>query len=427
MVSNQVSLRDVLAGYDRRVQDDFRQAVASTTGTGRVQSLHTLRRSVSVHDSVLESALCPLLEDLPRGPEVADRLRRGCHERADLLAGFQAVSDGVAAGNVYPVVGEEIERILTELEHSFNRHVEDETTKVGDILEAAAQSLTPEVVSARMAIEARRSPSRVHSLTERHPSWTGLRLLYHYADKLHDWNDTHHGWPAAKRRMSPPVQRPIRMGRRPPSIPDLLAGYDETVQAFIDDLSENGRSGPDRAEAAYRLAAAIAIHDSILDGVLCRLLDSVSEGEALAGRLREGCRERAELLQAWNALTKGVSADDLYRTQASEADAIITPLIESFRSHENLETAEVAAVVERLREKSWPWRGSSGSQTIWVWPNPEPGVLGAHMALWADRAPTRIHPFMAKHPTNRVLRNLYSYTDQVRDWRDSRHGWPTLT
>ena len=98
------SLRDLLAGYDREVDDSLRDALGSTTGVGRVRALHnSVRRSISVHDAVLASALCPLLEDLPGGPAVARRLRHGCQERAELLDRFEALSHNVAAHNVYPV------------------------------------------------------------------------------------------------------------------------------------------------------------------------------------------------------------------------------------------------------------------------------------------------------------------------------------
>ena len=104
-----------------------------------------------------------------------------------------------------------------------------------------------------------------------------------------------------------------------------------------------------RAVAGHRLNAAIAIHDSVLGGVLCPLLKAVPNGEPLAARLGEGCRQRATLQQAWNALTKGASADELYRLHASEADAIIKPLIESFRSHEKEETVEVTTLLRICR------------------------------------------------------------------------------
>ena len=78
MAPSEASLREMLAEYDHEVEKSLRSALQSTSGIGRVRVLHnTLRRSIAVHDAVLESALCPLLDNLPNGPAVADRLRLG--------------------------------------------------------------------------------------------------------------------------------------------------------------------------------------------------------------------------------------------------------------------------------------------------------------------------------------------------------------
>jgi hypothetical protein len=88
----------LLCGYDRQVEEVLQEALEATTGTERVRFLHKLRSSLSVHDSVLNSALCPLLDDLPGGPAVADRLRQGCHERADLLIRFRKITNDESFG-----------------------------------------------------------------------------------------------------------------------------------------------------------------------------------------------------------------------------------------------------------------------------------------------------------------------------------------
>ena len=56
--------------------------------------------------------------------------------------------------------------------------------------------------------------------------------------------------------------------------------------------SGTGSIGHDRAEAVHRLSAAITIHDSVLGGVLCPLLESLENGRPLAARIREGCLHR---------------------------------------------------------------------------------------------------------------------------------------
>ena len=423
------SLRELLAHYDRQVQAAFGQAAGTTTGTSRVQALHLLRRAISAHDSVVASTLCPLLQDLPGGPEVAERLRHGCEQRSSLLARFQSLSQGTEAHNVYPVFGAEIETILAELGRSFESHVEIETTRVTELLESAAPSVAPEVIAARMAIEASHAPARVHRGMYGPRRSRVFRAVYRGADRMHEWNDSHHGWPSAKGEEPRPVRPLRRFSRRPPSIPDLLAGYDRTVDSLVAELAGAERGDPRRWAAAYRLAAAIAVHDSILGGTLCRLLDAVPEGRSAASRLGEGCRERAGLLEQWDRLIEHSSPSELVEVRSAEADGIIEGLIASFRAHESHETEDVAGVVEKLRAQPWRFGGTGlvSPHLDAAWPNPEPAVLAAHMALWAEKAPTHAHPLLTRHPANRLLRNLYHQADRLRDWRRSRHGWPRLT
>jgi len=188
------SLRDLLADFDDSVDDILQKTVTTTTGTDRVQMLHYLRRAIAVHDSVIESVLCPLLDDLPDGSQVADQLRTGCAERAELLSRFQRITDGVAARNVYPVSGKELDEILKGLEESFRRHEDYETTAVTEVLEKSSKSTDPDVLSALMVLEAKRAPTRVHRGTVKHPDGPLRKILYHYVDNLQNWIDSHHGW-----------------------------------------------------------------------------------------------------------------------------------------------------------------------------------------------------------------------------------------
>lgn len=412
LTSNDTSLRDVLASYDRQVENVFRDTSATSTGKNRVQSMFKLRRSIVVHDSVLESALCPLLDELPGGAEIADALREGSRERSALLVQFQKLIRGTAAHNVYPTSGEEIEHILASLHDSFERHVHDETTAVRDVLEASVQSVDPEVVSARMAIEADGAPTRAHPSAN--PRMKSVRRL---VDSYRDWNDTHHGWPSTGPQRPPVVWPGQPTRRQQPSIRELLADYDATVEALVEERRE-AETDQDRVVSTRRLCAAITVHDSVLGGVLCPLLDSVDDGRSLATRLRQGCQRRAELLQAWSSLAEGSSAHDLYRLHLSDVDKIIEPLIASFEEHASVETSDVTAFVEQLRERAWPVRGSGGGAGIWAGLNPEPSVLAAYMALWADHSPTRVHSLMAKHPSNRSLRTVYHYLDRLRHSSD---------
>jgi hypothetical protein len=188
------SLRDLLADFDDSVDEILQGTVTATTGTDRVQMLHRLRRAIAVHDSVIESVLCPLLDELPDGSPVADQLRAGCVERAELLSRFQRITDGVAARNVYPVSRTEVDEILKGLEESFRRHKDYETASVTDVLNKSSKSTDPEVLSALMVLEAKRAPTRGHRGTVKHPDAPLRKIVYHYVDKVHNWTDTHHGW-----------------------------------------------------------------------------------------------------------------------------------------------------------------------------------------------------------------------------------------
>ena len=422
------SLRDLLAGYDREVEDSLRDALGSATGVGRVRVLHnTLRRSISVHDAVLASALCPLLEELPGGTAVAQRLRQGCGERAELLSRFEKLSHNVAAHNVYPVSGEEIERILEGLERSFGEHIGIETTDVGALLGAAAASVDPDVVGARMAIEAQQAPTRAHAATVKHPRSAVLKTVYRSQDRFRDWSDSHWGWSDPRAAHRSPRDEQVELLRNQstgsaPSVRDVLTGYDAVVERLIVE-QRAARTDVDKVPATYRLSAAIAIHDSVLGGVLCPLLEAVPGGEPLAVRLHEGCRHRAELQQAWDALAKGAEEDDLSRLTSTEAEAIIEPLIESFRAHEEEQSLDLIPLLEQLPDNAYRTGVSPFNDAMWPWHSEGPSLLALRMALWTQSAPTHVHRLLGRHPTSRALRSYFHVVDGFRDhWGDSAIG-----
>lgn len=417
-----ISLRELLAAYDDQVEASLAEAFGSTSGTERVKVLHNrLARSVAVHDAVLESALCPLLEDLPGGPEVAARLRTGCEGRAALLQRFDALSHGVAAQNVYPAAAEQVEEILEGLEQSFDAHADDETVRVADVLEKASTSADPEVVAARMAFEAHRAPTRSHRSTVAHPESKVRRAILRSTDRFADWVDSHHGWSDA-RPLSPrqvEVQELLNQSVASPSIRNVLVGYDTTIDTMVDAL-EAARTPAQKAEAARRLSAAIVIHDSVVGGVLCPLLSSVPEAKAMAERLAEECATRAELQKAWTALTKEASLMELYDRRRPEVDAVMGPIVESFRSHEREETLEIAPLLEKVPASAYRTKVSPLEDVMWPWHSEGPALLALHMAGWAESAPTRTHPVLLRHPSSRVLRTMYQLVDHFRDyWKDS--------
>lgn len=411
---DKISVRDLLASYDRQVQDLLDRADASTTGGERVRLLYQVRSSIAVHDAVLEAALCPLLEDLPGGSEIAERLRQGCRERAALLVRFAKITKGVAAHNVYPVSGAEVEQILEDLDRSFGTHADEETANVGDVLVAAAKSIDPDVVAARMSLEADAAPSRSHSRSTEHLRSTRLRRMYHRMDRAANWVDAHHGWTesAATHRSTRTLQveQLKRLSSASPTVRDLLALQDATVRSVIEEF-EAARTDLERDEAADRMTAAIMVHDSVLEGVVCPLLDAMPERAASALRLRQGCRQRAGLLRAWHELTNGVSKEDLDTAQRTEIATTLGSLIESFHVHEGQETDDVGALLERLKDGAYRTWHSQLDDVMWPWRSEGPELLALRMALWAETAPTRVHPLVAKHPSSHVLKSLARLSD----------------
>ena len=424
----QVPLRELLAGYDNEVQESLSSALATTTGTDRVRALHNrLLPSVAVHDAVLDSVLCPLLENLSGGSSLAERMRQGCRERAELLRRFESLTKGVAARNVYAASGEEIEGILEGLERSFEAHIHDETDELGDVLSSATASVDPDVVAARMAIETRRAPTRIHRATSAHPGSALLDSVYRWRDRIADWVDTHHGWSEAEPR-SPRTEQVEELEdeatKAPLTVGSLLSGYDATVDVLIDEL-RSAEGDLQKADVVHRLSAAITVHDSVLGGVLCPLVAAVPGGVGPAERLRQGCRHRAELLMAWKALSRGLPASDVFRLHHAEAEQIVESLIESFSSHEHEGSPEVVNLLERLPEKAYRHRTSPFADFMWPWHSDGPSVLALRMAMWARSSPTRPHPLFARYPSSRVLRSVYHFADHLSDsWRDTvLEGW----
>lgn len=421
------SLPDLLTGYEEEVRAAIRQTMEAETGTERVRALHNLLSpSVVVHDAVLESALCPVLDDLPGGSPLADRLRQGCRERGELLRRFERLSKGVAAPNVYPASGEEVEEILEGLHHSFEAHAHDETTSVGDVLASAVASTDLTAVVARMAMAARSAPTRFHAPSSAPGGSSLLNRLHRDRDRVADWVDTHHGWldPRAARRSPRNAQVETLEGEAEGSIPtvsvrEMLAGYDATIVETITELRDARDEGA-KAEAAHRLNAAITVHDSVLGGVLCPLLDSVPGGEEAGARLREGCLERARLQEAWDALVRRVPKEELFEDHGPEVDEIIEPLIASFVRHQQTGTPEVADILEGLPAEAYRTKASPFWDFSWPWHSEGPDILALRMALWARSSPTRVHPLFVKHPASRTLRSWFHLTDHFRDfWGDT--------
>ena len=182
---------------------------------------------------------------------------------------------------------------------------------------------------------------------------------------------------------------------------ELLASYDQEVGAAFAETLEVS-TGTEKVQLLYKLRHMIALHDAVLTDVLCPLLRELPQGREVAERLCEGCNERRTLLQSFQALTVGIGARNVYAASGPEIERILTELEASFRRHTEIETVEVAQVLE-----------ASGAST-------DPDVLAARMALEVRRAPTFAH----RHtPRSGLLKTLYRYMDSYREWMDAHHGW----
>jgi hypothetical protein len=241
----------------------------------------------------------------------------------------------------------------------------------------------------------------------------------------------HLGGPRRRQRIG--VGRPLRRSGRPPSIRRLLADYDSSIEVMIGEL-DLVDTGLDRVRSFHRLQAAISIHDSVLRGVLCPLLESLPGGTPLATQLREGCEVRGKSLRSWERLIHGVEADELYDSNRDVVEDIIEALVDSFEQHKSVESADVTSFLENPPEIPRKIRGDrtlsllwgSGPRT-WIWPDPHPGMVAAYTDLWAETAPLRVHYLTTRYPTNRLLKRAFKGADRWNDWRNSRHGWPRLS
>jgi hypothetical protein len=413
-----VSLREVLAAYDREVDEALAAVDGATSGEERVRALLQAQRVLAVHDAIVAHALCPLLEELPDGAALAARLREGVAARGELLGRFDRLVRGVAPRNVYAASGQEIETVVEALEESVARHVEEETREVGDLLERARASVDPVVLAAKMAIEAQRAPTRAHPGAGS-GAFGRLRRL---RDQVADWVDAHHGWFDPWRERSTPrglQSEALRAAAASdqPTVRDLLAGYDRAVASLVEEWRRS--SGPSaRLDAARRMAAAITVHDSVLAGVLCPLLTSLPGAEPAAAELRQGCEARAELVARVERLLGSSKTPD--EAARSELEDLVAQLAASFEAHEATEGDDVGAVLSHLGPEDYRTLTSPLADVAWPWHSEGPSVLALRMALWAEGAPTRVHPLLARYPQSQVLRRVFHLVDQWRDfWADT--------
>lgn len=414
-------LGELLAAYDLEVEHSLRDALAQSTGTGRVRALHNhVCPSVAVHDSMLRNALCPLLDVTDEGLSLADALRAGCDVRGNLLARFDVLSRHVAAQDVYPVSGNEVDEILEGLGASFSEHVRSQTPSVLSLLEKTAVSPAPEEVAARMASQARLAPTRGHPHLKQHPGARRRQLLCRAIDVLADFGDARQYWTDPEDDVPPPRARLVDALERLANEDGLSYGkvleeFDIAVEEIVSEYDPSQSPATCRL-FAHNLATAIAIHDSVVNGVLCLLLRHVPDGAELCTSMRRGCEERARLQQT---LKRSSRAHDQLSGQDQPFELATGALIEAFRDHERESVSEVAAFFDRLPESASRTRRSPLQDVMWPWHSEGPALLAIRMARWAESAPTRTHPVTTRHPSSRLLRTVCHLEDYFADdWKE---------
>lgn len=85
----------------------------------------------------------------------------------------------------------------------------------------------------------------------------------------------------------------------------------------------------------------------------------------------------------------------------------------------------VSTVIERLQPRPRKYRGTglSSIDPTPAGPSPDAAVVPADVALWAEKAPTQPHSLLNRHPTDRLLRDLYRYGDRWRAAAAQGLGW----
>ena len=397
---------DLLARYDAEVEQGLVAARNATSGLERVRALHNrVRPAVVVHDAIVDSVLCPLLEAGTQA-SLAGQLRRGCEERRSLARRFDALTRNVAAHNVYPVAGGEIDAILEGLEASFGAHEAYETPAVASSL-AASGVLDPGALSAAMAEAARRSPTRVHASPRGRGLVPVVRAMQRWGDRWVAWSDAHGGWSAPPPRSARALQTAAlkqQVVAGEVSIPELVrrshAGVEELAQAW------RVASGDEKVSMGRQVRDAIVLHDTVVAAVMCPVLDRTAEGRAAADRLRSGGSARARLAHSpWH--------DAKTRNSADEESRLTDELLASFAHHVSEDSVAAVAALEKLPPDAYRTWVSPLEDAMWSWHSEGARLLALHMASWGELAPRRAHPLLARHPTSRTLRAAFHFADNV--------------
>lgn len=334
--------------------------------------------AVGMPETGPREGVCPILNGLPDGLALADRVRCGHDRKSELLQSFQALSSEVAPHNLYPVAGTEAEQVIEALSISLR---ESETGQRADC------DLCGRVIESLAGWRQAHFGPRHYDRSSRSPRSEIVKALKSEA----------HG--------------------EAPSVRRVLEVFDGSVARFADDLGA-ASTGAERERAGERLLAAVAIHDSVESGVLCPILKRAQGGGPLAARLHEGFAFHALLQRSWEE-SKREGGPSVARDVSGEgAEQILDVLVESFQAHRLDDMAEVARFLEALPASAFRTRWSPLDDVLWPWHSGGAALLAIRMALWADSAPSRAHAVTLKHPSSRTLRSFTHVAENVFDHRD---------
>jgi hypothetical protein len=184
---NQARVADLLDSNDdtvARVLAHLRQAMSPGE---RVRLSQRLVRAVSVHDTVVAEALCPLLSRLSGGATVADEMRRGCDQRQRLSREVIAALSGIAIQDVdlAPSEAKRLDTLVASLTASFEHHEQAEVPRAVAVVDDDPSAPATEIATA-MEHARRLAPTRPHRGPLAHRRALAAKALLHVLDRMRD-------------------------------------------------------------------------------------------------------------------------------------------------------------------------------------------------------------------------------------------------
>ncbi len=193
-LTEDTSVRDLLVSYDKEISELIEIATDSNSASNRLYVLGQLRHSVAIHDSVIQSVLCPILEELPNGRHTSTPLLSDTQRRSALLEQLRQATLGPSPYALYDRNVAEIDRIVSNIRVNFQQHDTAESVDVGWLLEESSTNTDPDVLAARLALEARRIAGRTSPFSGRRTQTTIRGRMSEYLDDLLEGHSGYHGW-----------------------------------------------------------------------------------------------------------------------------------------------------------------------------------------------------------------------------------------